>query len=78
MPTAIPGQVQNWPTPSVTELTSPSATASARSSSAPGSRKTGFTLPISAYTGMGTGRAAPASNNARPAVRLPVKATARI
>ena len=52
--------------------------ASARSPSAPGSTNTGLTLPISAYTGIGSGRLAPASNSARPAVRLPVKATALV
>jgi hypothetical protein len=78
MPTATPGQVQNCPTPSVTDCASPSAMASARSPSAPGSTNTGLTLPISAYTGIGSGRVAPASNRARPAVRLPVKATALV
>ena len=78
MPIVNPGFVQNCPTPSVTEFLSPSAMASARSASAPGSRKTGFTLPISAYTGIGSGRLAAASNSAHPARRLPVKATALI
>jgi len=45
---------------------------------APGRRKTGFVLPISAYTGIGSGRAAAASKSARPAGSEPVKATALV
>ena len=73
-----PGLVQNWPTPSVIEPTKPAAIASARSASASGNRKTGLRLLISAKTGIGSGRAAAASHNARPAACEPVKPTARV
>src|SRR6516225_6602690 len=42
----------------------------------PGSRNTGFVLPISTYAGMGSGRCVAASKMALPARREPVKATA--
>src|SRR5690606_27212608 len=73
-----PGLVQNCPVPSVAELTKPSAIASPRARIASGRMKVGFTLPISAYTGIGLGRAAAVSYNARPPRSDPVKPTASI
>ena len=74
-----PGLVQNWPDPSVREPTY--AVASAATSppaSAPGSTTTGLIDDISAYTGIGSGRAAAAATRASPAAREPVKPTAAI
>ncbi len=50
-----PGLVQNCPAPSVTELCRPAAISAPRCLSAPGRMNTGFVLPISAYTGIGSG-----------------------
>ena len=72
-----PGFVQNWPTPSVIDAAKPRAISSVRVASASGSRKTGLRLLISANTGIGSGRAAAASQSARPAAWEPVNPTAR-
>ena len=52
--------------------------ASPRASRAPGRRKIGFEDPISAYTGIGSGRIAAASKSVRPARSDPVKPAARM
>ena len=46
------------------------------SAAAPAETTSGFSDPISAYTGIGRGRVAARSNRARPPRRLPVNATA--
>ena len=76
-PATSPGQVQNWPVPIVTDWRRPWAIESPRSARAPGSTNTGFTLPISAYIGIGSGRWHAASKRARPACKEPVNPTAR-
>ena len=53
--------VQNCPSPVVTDVCSPSAMSPQRSRRAAGRIKTGFTLLISAKTGIGTCRAAAAA-----------------
>ena len=62
-----PGFVHSWPPKFATEAVSPPAMASARSASAASVTTIGFTEPISAYTGIGSGRAAARSAIARPA-----------
>ncbi|MCY1235778.1 hypothetical protein D9M72_484070 [compost metagenome] len=78
MPITRPGLVQNWPTPSTSESTSWRPISSPRASSAAGSRNTGLMLLISAYTGIGCGRALAVRINAMPPAREPVKPTAWI
>ena len=73
-----PGFVHSWPPKLATEAVSPSAIASARASSAASVTTRGLTLPISANTGIGAGRAAARSYNARPPASEPVKPTAAI
>src|SRR5699024_5044241 len=75
-PMTTPGPVQNWPQPMVTELARPSASSLPRSSNACGSMNIGFTLDISANSGIGSSRAAAKSNKARPQACEPVKPTA--
>ena len=58
--------MQSWPPKFATEAASPSAIASARASSAAAVTTIGFTEPISAYTGIGSGRAAARSAIERP------------
>src|SRR6187397_1896345 len=67
-----PGLVQNSPEPRVSEPTN-AAPSSAR---AFGNGKTGLIELISAYTGIGSGRAAAARTIADPPERDPVKPTA--
>ena len=62
-----PGLVHSWPTPTVRESTYAWASPAGSAARAPGSRKTGLMLDISAYTGIGTGRAAAACMRATPA-----------
>ncbi len=76
IPMTMPGLVQNWPAPSVSDPTNAAPSSAAASDSRPGSRKTGLTALISAKTGIGTGRDAAAATSASPTRREPVKATA--
>ncbi|MNG89125.1 hypothetical protein D3C79_479800 [compost metagenome] len=71
-----PGLVQNWPAPWVSEATKPCASASARVCRAVSNRNTGLIELISAYTGIGSGRAWAAWHSAMPPLREPVKPTA--
>src|SRR5579859_2019088 len=72
----MPGLVQNWPAPRVTELNRFCASCWGALSSAPGNTKTGLPLDISVKQGMGTGRAAHTSISVRPALSEPVNAIA--
>ena len=71
-----PGLTQNWPTPSVIEPARPVPMASARSAAAASVTTTGFSEPSSPWKGIGVGRAAAASNRARPPRIEPVKPAA--
>src|SRR5258708_13164160 len=73
-----PGLVQNCPTPSVNDAQNSSASMSARLSNASGHSTLGFTLLISAYTGIGTGRSAAIRVSANPAVLEPATPTSLI
>ena len=73
-----PGLVQNCPLPMVSDATKPAAIVSARAFRAPGNKITGLMLLISAYTGIGSGRAAASFMRAVPPAKDPVKATALI
>ena len=63
-----PGFVHSWPPTVATDAVRPSAMASARASNASSVTTSGLIEPISAYTGIGVGRAAARSAIARPAV----------
>ncbi len=76
--TAMPGLVQNWPAPMVSDPAQPSAMPLARADIAAGSRNIGLTLPSSPKNGIGSGRPAQRSNSALPPASEPVKPTARI
>src|ERR1044072_7392085 len=71
--TAIPGLVQNWPAPSVSEPDQPEPIASARAGGAAGSRNIGLTLPSPQKKEIGSGRGAHRSKSPRPPAREPVK-----
>ena len=76
--TAMPGLVQNWPAPIVSEAAQPAPSAAARVFTASGRTNIGLTLPSSPKKGMGSGRLAHRSNSARPPASEPVKPTALI
>ena len=71
-----PGLVQNWPAPIVSDATKFLAICSPRDASAAGRTSTGLMLLISAYTGIGSGRAFAIFISASPPPREPVKPTA--
>ena len=71
-----PGLVQNWPTPRVKEAASPAPICSARSAAAASVTTTGLREPSSPWNGIGLGRAAAASNSARPPGMEPVNPAA--
>src|SRR6478672_7373650 len=76
MPKIKPGLVQNCPTPNVIEPAYNLATSEGDCFSFSGNRNTGFTLPISENTGMGSLRWFAQSNRALPPKYEPVKPTA--
>jgi hypothetical protein len=63
--------------PSVNEPTNPAAISAGRSAAADGVTTTVFTVPISAKTGITSGREAASRHSARPPASDPVKPTAR-
>ena len=71
-PTAMPGLVQNCPTPIVRDAAYPFANVV----SPPGITNTGFVLPISANTGIGLGRLEAISMRILPTRWEPVNPTA--
>jgi hypothetical protein len=78
MITEMPGLVQNWPAPMVSDPAHPLAIASPRALTASGSRNIGLTEPSSPKNGIGSGRWAQRSYSARPPASEPVKPTALI
>ena len=74
----IPGFVQNWPDPRVAESIAAFARSAAFSARTFGEKNTGFKLPISAYTGIGTSRFALISIRIFPTFPEPVKPIAVI
>lgn len=71
-----PGLVQNCPAPMLIELPRPAPICSARSAAAASVTTTGLSEPSSPWKGIGAGRAAAASNSARPPRIEPVKPAA--
>ena len=70
--------MQNWPDPSSAESIAAFANSSAFSANAVGVKKTGFKDPISANTGIGTGRSCANLINNFPTRPEPVKPIAVI